>query len=74
MNVEHEARRLAAGQGVEEGACGGEALDDVAVRLHQAMERSKGRGIVVDDGDEAYVGHREDISPFTVDRATRARY
>lgn len=51
MDVEHEAVRSTADQRVKKVAGGGKALDGIAVRLDQAMERSKDRGIVVDDGN-----------------------
>jgi hypothetical protein len=39
MDVEHEAGRSAVGHRVEKLTGGGEALDSIALRLDQAMER-----------------------------------
>jgi hypothetical protein len=58
MDVEHEAGRSTADQRVKKVSGGGKALDGVAVRLDQTMERSQDRGIVVDDGNELCLVHR----------------
>ena len=59
MDVEEEAGRSTTAQRVEElvGRC--EGLDGVATRLDQAMERPTDRGVVVHDGNDWCIDHRE---------------
>jgi hypothetical protein len=62
MDVEHEAGRSAVGHRVEKRTGGGKALDGIALRLDQAMERPTDRGVIVDDGDDWCVDLREYLS------------